>query len=265
MNYLQYLLYFIPIFSFSQAEVGKVFKEYNLNGSTTIYDYKYKKWFFTDKTDANKTTLPASTFKIINSLIALDLKVIADTNEVVKWDGQEKTFKDVRIEAWNKDTNMKEAFKNSTVWFYVRLSNKIGLANYRYYLKKAKYGNLKINNGKDGDFWNYGPFAISPVNQINFLKAFYDERLPFLQSSIRKVKDLMLVEKTDTYSIYAKSGWSYDKFDNGWWVGYIQTRDNVYFFATRIIKCLDTLYPSFSDVRRQITKQVFSRLRIINF
>jgi len=263
MKWLVNLLFVIPFFGFSQNDLQKAFKEYKLKGSTTIYDYKNRKWYYTDKEDAYRETSPASTFKIVNSLIALDTKAAMDTTEVFKWDGQEKTFKGTTIAEWNMDTDMKTAFRNSTIWVYVRLAKKIGLKSNKYYLRKIQYGNLKIEGGKDGDFWNYGAFGISPYNQINFLKKLYEGELPFSDSTINKVKDMMLSETTGNYTIYSKSGWSYDKFDNGWWVGYIKTVDNVYFFATRVTKDWVVLNENFSESRKAITKEIFNMLNLL--
>ena len=41
----------------------------------------------------------------------------------------------------------------------------------------------------------------------------------------------MIDEKTNDYIIRAKTGWE-GKY--GWYVGYIETKDDVYFFATNI-------------------------------
>jgi len=258
-----FFLLLLPHLIKAQTISSNIFKEQGVDGSITIYDYKHDKWYFTDKKDAYRKTLPASTFKIINSLIALDCKVIADTNTIVKWNGQENRFKETLIPAWNKDTNMKEAFKNSTIWFYVRLAGMIGLNNYYRYLRLANYGNGKISSGVNGDFWNYGDFGISPVGQIRFLKALYEEKVPFSKSSVHTVKSMMVLEKTPDYELYGKTGWSYDVFDNGWWVGYIKKEDNVYFFATRITKDLNTPDDGFAAKRMEITKRLFSKLGLV--
>ena len=105
----------------SQVDLQQPFKDCNLEGSITIYDYKNKKWTYSDEADAKVATLPASTFKILNSMIALETGVIKDENVVFKWDGQ-KRF----VESWNADTDLKNAFKNSTVWYYVELAKIIG-------------------------------------------------------------------------------------------------------------------------------------------
>jgi beta-lactamase class D len=69
------LLFILTIWStnsFGQIDYQSYFEDSGLTGSTTIYDYNNKKWIFTDKQDAEAATLPASTFKIHHSLIALE-------------------------------------------------------------------------------------------------------------------------------------------------------------------------------------------------
>lgn len=252
------LLFFLN--GFSQSIYQKYFDEYLLKGSTTIFDLKNNKWIFTDSLDAERKTLPASTFKIINSLIALETKAIDDENQIIKWDGTENTFFGSKIESWNKDTDLKNAYKNSAVWFYVELAKKIGRKKYKYYLKKCDYGNKNLSE-KGIDFWNYGNFEISPLNQIDFLKKLYKEDLPFSKITMKKVKEIMISEKTENYIIRDKTGWTKkDGVDIGWYVGYLQTTDNIYFFATRLTKKIEDANPNFSKARKEITKAILDQI-----
>lgn len=174
----------------------------NVKGSTTIYDYNNKKWISTDSLDANKPTLPASTFKILNSLIALETKAVKDENEILKWDKTDKKFFGKSMDAWNKDTNLKNAYKNSTIWFYVEMAKKIGRKKYRKYLNEINYGNKNITH-KGTDFWNYGEFGITPKQQVDFRIKLYENKLPFKQENIDKVKSIMISENTNS-TIYRR-------------------------------------------------------------
>lgn len=254
------LLLLFPLISFGQ-DFKKHFDSLNLIGSTTIYDYNNKKWIFTDPLDAEKATLPASTFKIPNSLIILENKVVASEKEIRKWDGKEKSHFGIVIEAWNQDTNLEAAFKNSTVWFYVDASKKIKRSMYKKTLRKLSYGNGNLNE-KGNDFWNYGDFAISPKNQIEFLIKLYENRLPFSQKNIDKVKQIMISESSDNLTFRDKTGWTRKNGqDIGWWVGYVETNDNVYFFATRLTKDKDESNPYFLSGRKDVTKQILKQIQ----
>lgn len=258
-NYILILICFFPFIAYGQNNLQQAFDDCQLQGSITVYDYNNDQWTFSDKEDAKKETLPASTFKIINSLIALETGVIEDENVVFEWDGVERS-----IDVWNANTDLKNAFKNSTVWYYVALAEKIGKHRYAAYLKKCGYGNDKINSGKGADFWNYGDFGVTPVNQIKFLKNLYEEKLPFSKRTYDIVKRIMIVETTDDYVIRAKTGWTqYSGQDTGWWVGYLEKENDVYFFATRVQKNLETPNKKFSECRKTITKSVLKKLNII--
>lgn len=246
--------------SVGQTDFGKYFDSLNVNGSTTVYDYKNKQWIYSDNQDAEIATLPASTFKIPNSLVALEYKAVADENQVLKWDGEEKLHLGNPVSSWNKDTDLKNAFKNSTVWFYVEVAKRIERKTYRKILQKIKYGNGNFNE-PGFDFWNYGKFKVSPKNQVNFLIKLYESKLPFSKSTIDKVKEIMISEQTETHIYRDKTGWTRKNGqDIGWWVGYLETKDNVYFFSTRLIKDEKDNNPNFLKARKEITKLILKEI-----
>jgi beta-lactamase class D len=250
--------------SFGQTNFQKYFDSLSVKGSTTIYNYHKKEWIFTDKQDAELATLPASTFKIPNSLFALEYKAVQDESEVFKWDGEPKSHLGTVVNVWNKDTDLKNAFKNSTVWFYVEVARRIKRNKYQKVLKKCNYGNGNLKENGD-DFWNYGEFAVSPKDQINFLIKFYENRLPFSKATIEKVKEIMISEKTETHTYRDKTGWTRKNGqDIVWWIGYLETNGNVYFFATRLIKNENENNPYFLKGRKEITKLILKDIKGIN-
>ena len=254
---------FLPLSVLGQIDFQKPFRDCRIGGSTTIYDYKQQKWLFSDEADSRKETLPASTFKVINSLIALETGVINDENEVVKWVGEVDTvLYGYRPDIYH-DMTVKEAFEQSAGWVYIELAKRIGKARYQHYLDKCQYGNGNLSE-PGVDFWNFGSFAISPTNQITFLKALYEEVLPFSKRNMTIVKRLMIAEATGTYVIRAKTGWTRDRGkDTGWWVGYVEQDGKPYFFATRLIKSRKTPNPDFADCRKRITKDILRQMQVI--
>ena len=231
----------------------------NLEGSITLYDYNNKLLIYSDEEDAKRETLPASTFKIINSLIGLEEVVVWDQYEIIKWDSVVRD-----IESWNADTDMENAYKNSTVWFYQEITKKVGQKKYKKYLSACKYGNK--NTGSQIDrFWLDGSLKISPKNQIEFLVKLYEGNLPFSKTNLAIVKEIMINEKTDSYILRAKTGWGkVEAKDIGWWVGYVETNNNVYFFATRVWKYIETTNDDFIKCRKTITYDVLKKLKIID-
>ncbi len=247
--------------------VNQEFKSYfdscGVKGSIVIYDNKEKQWILSDTAESEMPTLPASTFKIINLLIALETKAIIDENEIIKWNGNTDTVKYGYRPDIYKNMTVKEAFDLSAVWVFIELAKKIGRENYKKYLSESNYGNLDLSQ-EDIDFWNFGNFAVSPINQVEFIKNLYDEKLPFSKRNIEIVKRVMMTEQNDDYVIRAKTGWTRENnINTGWWVGYIENRNGTYFFATLLLQDRKFKRDDFANCRKEITKKVFDVLNII--
>jgi beta-lactamase class D len=97
------------------------FRELGVEGSILIYDSTRDRTFKHNPSRNTTAFLPASTFKILNSLIALETRVIPDEIAVLTWDGIQR-----KLPAWNRDLNMREAIKLSAYWFYQVLARRVG-------------------------------------------------------------------------------------------------------------------------------------------
>jgi beta-lactamase class D len=52
---------------------------------------------------------------------------------------------------------------------------------------------------------------------------------------MRAVKEITLLEKTESYGLHGKTGWHVDgKRQIGWWVGWVERDGNAYPFALNI-------------------------------
>lgn len=166
-----------------------------VDGTIAILDYKRQQWFVPDTVKSRQPTLPASTFKVINMLIALETNTIKDENQIVQWPGSTDTVKyGYRPEIYH-DISVKEAFEVSAGWAFIELAKKIGRDAYRKYLTECGYGNVDLSE-QDADFWNFGPMGISPVNQVAFLAKLYEGKLPFSKRNMDVVKRVMVTETT---------------------------------------------------------------------
>jgi len=243
--------------SFSQApDYFKYFDKYNVKGSFVMYNMNDSAFFEIDAARCYQRFIPASTFKIFNSLVGLETGVIADENFVLQWDSVKRA-----IPEWNKSQDMKTAFKNSTVWYYQELARRVGEAKMKYYIKLAQYGNMNISGGID-QFWLTGKLRISQEEQIDLLKKLYSDSLPFSKRSQKIVKKIMLREDTLGYKLRAKTGWGIqDSLNIGWYIGWVEKDKNVYFFATNI----ETKNPgdSFPAARIEITKDILKELKVL--
>jgi beta-lactamase class D len=239
------------------------FDECNSRGSVVIFDNNKKVWIVSDTVLSKNEQLPASTFKIINLLIALETGVISDENEIVKWPGEIDTVKyGYRPEIYH-DMTVKEAFVVSAGWVFVELAKKIGRGNYRYYLQVCKYGNQNLTE-QDIDFWNFGALGISPFNQVLFIRDLFEGKLPFSAKNMEIVKCVMTTEQTENHIIRAKTGWTHlNEVNIGWWVGAIETKQGIWYFATLLLQDRKLNYPDFGPRRKEITKAVFKELGVL--
>lgn len=234
------------------------FDAFNVEGSIVIYDLAKNTYTYYNQARCAERFVPASTFKIPNSLIALETGVISDENDLIKWDG---VISDVLPE-WNKDQTLKSAFKYSVVWYYQELARRIGSERMQEYLNKMDYGNKNINGGIDQFWLSAGELRISQNEQIEMLKKLHANTLPFSQRTMDIVKSIMIMEKDSGYTLRAKTGMaSNDTHATGWIVGYIEKENNVYFFATHISGSPDN--PDFIKSRLAITKASLADLNML--
>ncbi len=262
-----YLVTQHPVYSQSelnveqQADFQKHFESLCVKGSIMIYDQN-QDLFYQHNRDRNDTPfLPASTYKFPNSLIALETGVIKNDVDVLTWDGIERGFAGSPLEQWNQDLNMRLAFKYSAVWFYQVLARRIGHRRMQDFVIKSQYGNQNIGAKKDIDkFWLEGELSITPRQQIDFLRRLQQNDLPFAQKNIDLVKDIAIAEQTSDYVLRAKTGIATSVTPQiGWYVGYLEQNDNVYFFATNI----DVVSDKDVAARLEVTKLCLQDLGLL--
>lgn len=236
----------------------KYYDQYNVNGSFVLYDQNADQFIFYNPEQYKQAFTPASTFKICNSLIGLETGVIADENFIIPWDS---TL--YRNANWNRNHDLKSAFRYSTVWYYQELARRTGGQQMKYWLDEVQYGNADTTGGIDL-FWLKGGLLVSPEQQIAFLRRLHDNRLPFSQRNMDIVKNILLEKETPDYAIRAKTGWG-DEEDRyiGWYVGYIEKNGNVYYFANCVqTKGLDDEH--IATARKAIAWQIFNEMDLIS-
>ena len=242
------ILLSINLFAWDK-EVEEVFKKYKVEGTIVIESLNKKKINIYNDKRASELFSPASTFKIPHSLIALN-EGIVKKDSVIVWDKKIREY-----ESWNKDQILLTAFKSSCVWCYQEFASKIGVEKYKKYLKELNYGNKKIGDDVTR-FWLDESLEITTFEQIKFLKRFYTNNLPFKIEDINLLKEIMIDEKNENYTIRAKTGWE-GKY--GWYVGYLETKNDVWFFATNI----DTKSKDDLPKRKEITLEALKIKEII--
>ena len=271
--FLLLLPFSLLLCSISQAQTEKEilpesykkhFDKYSVKGSFIVHDMNNDKSFVYDEDRVKKRFTPASTFKIPNSIIAIEENILKGAESIIEWDSVE-----YRNPQWNKDLTLKEAFRVSCLPCYITIADQVGEETYKKYLKLFEYGNQSTIVEMDNSlikkaFWVHGEIRISQEEQINFLRKLYDYKLPASKYAIDVTKGILVDEKTNQYTLRGKTGRGTDlltKKEIGWYIGYLEKDGNIYFFATNI----ESLTPldNFNDSRKAITKQLLKELKII--
>lgn len=230
-----------------------------LNGCFVLYDPQLQQYTYVNQFKAALRLTPASTFKICNTLIGLQTGVLKDEKQVFEWDGKKHQNPN-----WNKTQNLQEAYKNSTVWYYQELARRVGAARMKMWLDSCGYGNADTTGGIT-QFWLTGKLRISAEEQIDFLKLLYDEKLPFSPEVMRLTKEIMIDEKNAGYTAYGKTGWGYTDslLMTGWFVGYVEVGDKVYYFANLLTTYTDYNNPHFKTARKALAYRMLRELKVI--
>ena len=213
----------------------KYFDQYHVTGTFAMYDNGHAQFkIYNLKRYTDSAYLPASTFKIVNSLIGLQTGVISSEKMVIPWDGIVRSNAD-----WNKDLTMEEAFKVSAVPYYQEVARRIGKDTMQRWLDSlgyaAKYGRAIIRNDIDS-FWLDNNIKITADEQLGLVKKLYFDQLPFQKRVQEVVKNVMLQEKNSNYSLSYKTGWGFKEDGNsiGWVVGWEEENLHPYFFVLQI-------------------------------
>ena len=243
-------LFSILVISFSSCRESRLHEEKNwgnhfqqhgiTKGCFILRDNNHEAVHYYDKERCLERFSPASTFKIFNSLVALETAVAPDEQLLIKWDSIPR-----RISDWNKDMTMREAFKASNVGYYKELARRIGPDNMQHYLDTANYGNKRMG-GRIDEFWLNDTLQISADEQLGFVKRLYFNELPFSERTQRIVRSMMLQEETPEYKLYYKTGWAMlPPKQILWVVGYIEKIEHVKEHEKSMNKSDIRMYPYF--------------------
>lgn len=230
--------FLLPACSPNNVTVENSYKQYfdahQLNGTFGLYDNGTGQFtIYNLERFKDSAYLPASTFKIVNSLIGLETGRISNEKMVIKWDGV------VRIlpggdtaSSWNKDLTMEEAFAVSALPYYQEVARRIGRDTMQHWLDSLQYGNKKIGTAVDS-FWINNSLKITPDEQMGLVKKLYFDQLPFQKRTQEIVKKVMIREQNANYTLAYKTGLGFKENGNliGWIVGWIEENKHPYFFV----------------------------------
>lgn len=203
-----------------RADLARHFTAVGTPGTFALFDAATAKLTLVDARRAGQRFVPASTYKIPNSLIALETGAVKDIDEVLPYGGKPQ-----RRAEWAHDMNLRDAIRVSNLPVYQGVARRIGLARMKEWIARLHYGNEALGDVADR-FWLDGPLKISAIEQARFLARLGQRQLPLSARTQDMVHDITLVEKTPTHALHAKTGWYYKPPESlGWWVGWVAGAD----------------------------------------
>jgi beta-lactamase class D len=236
-----------------RADLASAFTVQNATGTFVVQDTATGRVIAVNAARAAKRFIPASTFKVANSLIALETSAVADEDEIIPYGGKPQPIK-----TWERDMSMRDAIGISNVPIYQELARRVGLGRYREWLDRLNYGNRQIGNVVDR-FWLDGPLEISAIESAAFLARLAQSKLPASARSQKAVRDIMRLEQKDGRTLYGKTGWQGSHAPQiGWWVGWVESANGIHAFALN----MDTKGPDDLPKRLSIARELLGRLAI---
>jgi len=234
--------------------LARLFERAGVAGTIVISTLEGGASFIHDEARAQRRLPAASSFKIANTLIALEERAIAGADDVFEWDGTAREIPD-----WNRDQTLESAFKTSCVWCYQALARQVGAARYRHWIAALDYGELHAPF-EETTFWLDGALTISAVEQVAFLKRVYRQAPPVAAASYATLRRIMCIEEGPALTLCAKTGWATRSNPRiGWYVGYVDTPRGVWFFALNI----DTRDAGDLPLRQQLVREALRVKKIV--
>ena len=234
------------------TDLSSYFGEYE--GTFVLYALENDAWNIYNIDHATLRVAPNSTYKIYDALFGLEENIITPASSLIEWNHEIYPF-----EAWNTNQTLQSAMSNSVNWYFQAIDKQLGVSSLNSYLQKIKYGNEMIN-GDLSSYWLESSLKISPIEQVELLTKFYNNQFNFDPENINAVKDSIRLYSSEMGTFYGKTGTGRINGQdvNGWFVGFIETADNTYFFATNIKAESNAT----GNNANEITKSILSELNI---
>lgn len=247
----------------AQAMVDEVFAGHE--GCMVVHDSTSGKYLRHNPARGATRFPPCSTFKIPNSLIALELGVLADADHVIPWDPEQDPKQDwwsgPILGEWPRAHDLRSAMKNSVVWYYQEVARRIRAERMKQHLGRMNYGNQDISGGIDR-FWLSSTLEIAAAEQVEFLRRLQGRRMDYSERSTAIVESIIERERGPGYIFRGKTGGG--KLDNGrrigWLVGWVERGDRIFTYALNLE---GDSYQEIWSARVELPRKVLSGLGIM--
>jgi beta-lactamase class D len=189
-----------------------------------------------------------STFKVAHALAALDAGVLSGPDEVIRYDGSDWEAASAR-----HDHTLATAMRDSVVWYFQRIAERLGSAREAEYLRKLDYGNADSSSHLTS-FWLYESLLISPEEQERFLERLFEDALPISHEAQEIVRRILVqpagsvVNATGAHPLAApwpqgtvvsaktgSSGSEPGRPDVRWLVGHVRRGTRSWIFVSNVV------------------------------
>ncbi|HLK68160.1 MAG TPA: penicillin-binding transpeptidase domain-containing protein [Bryobacteraceae bacterium] len=205
-----------------------------LHGTFVLYDAQRHSYIRHNAARAAERFHPCSTYKIPNSLIAVETGVATDANFLIPYDARRDPQQPGWLLDWPRDHTLRSAFKYSVVWYYQEIARRTGRDRMERYVRQFQYGNQDISGAID-QFWLTGPLRISADEQVAFLQRLYEGKLGLAPRTTDIVKDIMVADQGPGWKLSAKTGaCGTDDVPVVWYVGFVEKNGGLYYFALNL-------------------------------
>ena len=241
-----------------RPELDAELRAERVTGTIALFDSNENVLVCSNAERCRRGHLPASTFKIPNSVIALETGTVSDPEAVLKWDGVTR-----RVPDWNQDLTLRRAVQVSCLPCFQGIARSIGEARMREWVTRLEYGNQDVSGGIDR-FWMWGGLKISPIEQLDFLRRLDLGKLKVSERVRDTVIDLITLDVANDYVLRGKTGLALKPEEPetiGWFVGWVERGPRHVYFAT----ALEAFEPDVDliQVRRRVTERVLAHLGIL--
>jgi len=236
-------------------DIAELFHEAKVTGTFVVLDTRSGERTGYNEKRALTQYVPASTFKIANTLIGLSVGAVSNVDTVVEYGGHPQPIKE-----WERDMSLREAIEMSNVAIYQTLARRIGLERMASFVRRFDYGNMEIGQTVDR-FWLDGPLRISAVEQTAFLAKLAAGSLPIDRQVQAQTEEILLKAQGEGWGLWAKSGWQNAPNSGvGWWVGWVRSRGVNYPFALNI----DIESSEMAAIREPLSKACLRSLGLLH-
>ena len=233
----------------------RAFEAERLSGAMALFDTRDGLLLCSDLERCEKGYVPASTFKIANTIVALETGLVSDAESPLPWDGKDYSNPD-----WNRDHTLRSAVQVSCLPCFQGIARKVGAARMAEWLKRLDYGNHD-SSGQLDFFWLGGALRISPFQQLDFLRRLEGAKLPIQDHTLDVVREVLTLDVGPEHILRGKTGLGgppEQPSEVGWFVGFVELGERRVFFATVVDGHASDV--DIKPVRRRVTQRVLREL-----